>query len=271
MDTPNFLYVLFVVFFLAIGGVVFAAWVAEARAAKARAQAKRAKRAAARAAAPRPPELEMVQTDDSTAGPNSNAVFQPCNMGKPIKTTTGVLTGRSQLYWDFWTQLLNRVGTEHPGWTKRTTPTRASRYNLPTGTSAVSYSTAFTQQGLSVQLYFSSPNASINSGRFEALRAIKDEFERVLGQAAQWDDKPGKKAAAIGVTSQFENVADADLWPAMLDWVLEQQVRFRQAVEAVGGAKRLKETMPCTRFAEPRPTVDMPDALLGDPTSLSQN
>ena len=253
MDTSNFLYALFLVFFLAIGGIVLGVRVAEAKAAKARAQARRAKKAAARAAAPRPPELEIevVQTNDFTPGrPNSDVVMQPHNMGKSVKTATGVnpLTGRSQLYWDFWTQFLNRLGTEHPGWTKRTTPTRASRYNLPTGTSAVAYSTAFTQQGLSVQIYFSSPDASVNLGRFGALRAIKDEFERALGQAAEWDDKPGKKAAAICVTSQFDNVADADMWPAMLDWVLDQQVRFRQAVEAVGGAGILKETMPCMRL-----------------------
>lgn len=242
MDSPNFLYVLFLVFFLGIGGIVLAAWVAEARAANARARASRAKRAAARAAASRPL--------NPTPGPNSDAVIQPRELEKPVTTATGEnsLTGRSKLYWDFWTQFLNRLGTEHPGWTKKTTPTRASRYNLPSGTSAVAYSTAFTHQGLSVQLYFNSSDASINSGRFEALRAIKDDFERALGQAAEWDDKPGKKVAAIGVTSKFDNVTDADVWPVMLDWVLDQQVRFRQAVEAVGGAGKLKETLPHTRL-----------------------
>ena len=254
MDTAYFFYVLFLVFFLAIGGIVFGAWVGQARAAKARARTATAKKAAARDADARPSglEIEVVQTDDSTPAPNSNVVTRPSNLGKQVKTATGAdaLTERSKLYWGFWEQFLNRVGTEHPGWTKRKTPTRASRYNLPTGTSAVAYSTALTQQGLSVQLYFSSPDASINLGRFEALRAIKDEFERALGQAAEWDDKPGKKAAAICVTSQFDNVADVDLWPAMLDWALDQHVRFRQAVEAVGGVGRLKETMPCIRFAE---------------------
>ena len=92
--------------------------------------------------------------------------------------------------------------------------------------------------------------SSINFGRFEAFRAIKDEFERTLGQAAEWDDKPGKKAAAICVTSQFDNVADVDLWPVMLDWVLDQHVRLRQAVEAVGGVGILKETAPYMRFAK---------------------
>lgn len=245
MEMVDFFYVLFLVFFLAIGGTVFAAWVARARTARARAQATTARKAAARGADARP-------SGPAIPAPNSNVVTQPSNLGKQAKAATGVdaLTERSKHYWDFWEQFLNRVGAEHPGWTKRKTPTRASRYNLPTGTSGVAYSAAFTQHGLTVQLYFSSPDASINLGRFEAFRAIKDEFERTLGQAAEWDDKPGKKAAAICVTSQFDNVADVDLWPAMLDWVLDQHVRFRQAVEAVGGVGILKDTMPCMRFAD---------------------
>ena len=68
---------------------------------------------------------------------------------------------------------------------------------------------------------------------------MKDHFEQAVGEAANWDDKPGKKAAAIYVNSQFDDVADVDLWPAMLDWVLDQHVRFRRAVEAIGGPASL--------------------------------
>ena len=250
MDSVDFFYVLFLVFFFAIGGIVFAAWVAQARAAKAQ-RLNRRRQETPMLALPGS-RSRWSRPTTPTPAPNSNVVTQPSNLGKQVNAATGVdaLTERSKRYWDFWEQFLNRVGAEHPGWTKRTTPTRASRYNLPTGTSGVAYSTAFTQQGLTVQLYFSSPDASINLGRFEAFRAAKDEFERTLGQAAEWDDKPGKKAAAICATSQFDNVADVDLWPAMLDWVLDQHVRFRQAVEAVGGVGTLKETMPRMHFAE---------------------
>jgi Domain of unknown function (DUF4268) len=212
-----FLLVLFVVFLLVLGGIVFAVRTAEARAA-ARAQAASARKKAAG-------YLDF------------NPVAQPNDEGKQVKVATaaGAITARSKLYLDFWEQFLNRVGSEHPRWTTRKTSHRDSRYDLPTGTSGVVYSTAFTQRGLRVELYFKSPDASINRDRFEALRAIKDHFEQALGEAAGWDDKPGKKAAAIYVTSQFADVAEVDLWPAMLDWVLDQHVRFRQAVEAVGG------------------------------------
>jgi Domain of unknown function (DUF4268) len=250
MDAASFFYILFLVFFVAIGGIVLGALVVKTRPAKARTRVATAEKAAARHADMRPAEveIEVVQIVDATAAPKSDGATKPSTFSKQGKAAT--LTERSKLYWDFWEQFLNRVGAEHPGWTKRTTPTRGSRYNLPTGISAVSYSTAFTHQGLGVQLYFSSRDARINSGRFEALRAMKDEFERALGQVAEWDDKPGKKAAAICVTSAFGDVADVDLWPAMLDWVLDQHGRFRQAVEAVGGLGRLKETTPSMRFAE---------------------
>jgi hypothetical protein len=224
MDTAaDFLLVLFLISFLVLGGIVFAVRAAEARAARARAAAARARAARAEKEAARYADL--------------NLVAQPNDGRKQVRAAAdaGAMTERSKLYWDFWEQFLTRVGSEHPGWTKRRTSTRDSRYDLPTGTSGVVYSTAFTHQGLRVQLYFTSPDASINRNRFDALRAIKDRFEQALGEAARWDDKPGKKAAAIYVTSQFDDVADVDLWPAMRDWVLHQHVRFRQAVQAVGG------------------------------------
>jgi hypothetical protein len=255
MDAANFFYILFLVFFVAIGGIVLGALVVQTRPAKARAAKARARAAAAGKAAARDADIlpaavgvEVVQADGSTAAPGADGLTQPSKLAEQGKAAA--LTERSKLYWDFWEQFLNRVGTEHPGWTKRKTPTRASRYNLPTGTSSVFYSTAFTHQGLGVQLYFSGPDSRVNLGRFEALHAIRDEFERALGQVAEWDDKPGKKAAAICVTSQFVDVADVELWPAMLDWVMDQHGRFRQAVEAVGGLGRLKGTMPSVRLAE---------------------
>jgi hypothetical protein len=234
MDGADFFLALFLVFFVVLGGIVLAARAAEvraaaARAATARAQAAWAEKQAARDADTRfsGVEIEAVQIGNSTPAPNFKPVAQPNDWGEQVKAASGAgaLTERSKLYWDFWEQFLNRIGTEHPGWTKRKTSKRDSRYDLPTGTSGVVYSTAFTQQGLRVQLYFRSPDASINLGRFEALRAMKDQFEQALGEVARWDDKPGK----------FDDVADVDLWPAMLDWVLDQHVRFRHAVEAVGG------------------------------------
>lgn len=238
MHPAVFFLVLFLVFVLVLGGIVFAARTAEARAAAARAQAASAEKEAARDVDTRFPgvEIEVDQIGDSTPAPNFKLVTQPNDWGKQVKAATGAgaLTERSKLYWDFWEQFLNRVGTEQPGWTKGKTSKRDSRYDLPTGTSGVVYSTAFTQQGLRVQLYFRSPDASINLGRFEALRAMKDQFEQALGEEAVWDEMAGRKAARVYVTSPFDDIADVDQWPAMIDWLLDQHVRFRRAIQAIG-------------------------------------
>ena len=71
--------------------------------------------------------------------------------------------------------------------------------------------------------------------RFEALHAKKDQFELALGESAVWDEMPGRLATRVYVPSPFESVADVDQWPAMIDWLIDQHVRFKYAIQAVGG------------------------------------
>ena len=57
------------------------------------------------------------------------------------------------------------------------------------------------------------PDAATNLGRFEALRAMKDQFEQALGEAAVWDEKPGRKSKAVYIQSQFGGVENVEQWP----------------------------------------------------------
>jgi hypothetical protein len=182
-------------------------------------------------------EIQVVRIGESIPAPNFTLVAQPNDWGKQVKAATGAgpLTERSKLYLEFWERFLNRVATEHPGWTTAKASTPWGWYDLPTGVSGVMYETVFAHQGLRVQLYFSASDAAVNAKRFGTLQEMKVQFEQALGQVAEWDDKPAKKAAAVYVQSEFKNVASVDEWPAMLDWVMDRQVKFRQAVEAVGG------------------------------------
>lgn len=150
-------------------------------------------------------------------------------------TGAGPTTERSKLYGEFWEKFLNRIASEHPGWTTAKASTPWNWYDLPTGVSGVVYQTIFGPQGLRIQLTFGASDADVNMKRFKALQAMKVEFEQALGQMAEWDDKPEKKAAAVYVQSEFKDVLSVDEWPAMLYWVMDRQVKFRQAVEAVGG------------------------------------
>ncbi|PQP50705.1 DUF4268 domain-containing protein [Mycolicibacterium austroafricanum] len=182
-------------------------------------------------------EIEVVRIGDSPYAPNFKLVAQPNDWGKQVKAGTGVggLSERSKLYWSFWQLFLDRISTEHPTWTKAKASTADSWYDLPTGSSNIVYSTAFALKGLRVQLYFRSPDAAENLDRFNALRAMQTQFEDALGEPAVWDEKPGKKAATVYVQAPFKNITETEQWPAILDWLIDQHVRFRRAFEAVGG------------------------------------
>lgn len=152
------------------------------------------------------------------------------------------MTERSKLYWDFWEQFRSRVVSEYPGWTNRKTSTRDSWYSLPTGTSVASLEPTFTQKGLEVQLYFGGPDPEVNTARFEALHAQQEQFEQALRQVAVWDGMTGRKAARVCTTSAFNDVANVEQWPAMIDWLLDQHLRFRRAIQAIGGLASLDQS-----------------------------
>ena len=186
-------------------------------------------------------EIDVVRIGDSPPAPNFKLVAEPNDWEKQVKAATaaGAMTERSKLYWDFWEQFRTRVVTEHPDWTRRKTSTRESWYDLPTGIGGALFSTAFTRGHLVVQLYFADADPTVNLARFEELRTKKDQFEQALGQQAVWDEMAGRKATRVYVTSSFDDVEAVDQWPAMIDWLLDQHVRFRQAVEAIGGLDSL--------------------------------
>jgi hypothetical protein len=89
--------------------------------------------------------------------------------------------------------------------------------------------------GLRLQIYFKDPDPAVNLARLKALHAKKDQFEQALGESAVWDEMTDRLAARVYVTSPFDSVTDIEQWPAMSDWLIDQHVRFKRAVQAVGG------------------------------------
>lgn len=143
---------------------------------------------------------------------------------------------RSQLYWDFWLQFRDRVANEQPDWKARAGTSRTSpNATLPAGTARTIFCSAFKPGPLRLELAFVDPDPGVNLARFEALQRKKEQFERALGENAVWDEMAGKNDTRLYVVSPFESVDDRDEWPAMMDWLIEEHVRFKRAIQAVGG------------------------------------
>jgi hypothetical protein len=165
-------------------------------------------------------------------------VAQPNDWEKRVKKATSVAGGqasaREQQYREFWEAVLDRIRAEHPSWTRARTTGR-SWANTVTGSSGAVISMAWTRSELIVQIYFESPNADLNSSRFDALYSRREEFEAALGEAATWDEMDGRKAARIMLSSPFTDLTDKDEWPQMIDWLVQKQIAVRRALTAVGG------------------------------------
>ncbi|SFC85773.1 protein of unknown function [Nocardioides terrae] len=184
-------------------------------------------------------QIEVVRIGASEPAPAFRLVAQPNDWEKTVRKTTaaaGDVSTRTATYRRFWEALLDRIRAEHPGWTRGRTSDQ-SWVNTMSGMPGAVLSMAFRRDGLVMQLYFEDRDANANTERFEAIRSHQCEFEEHLGASAIWDDMPGRKACRIVVVSdQFKDVADEDQWPAMFEWLIQQQLRFRAALNAVAAA-----------------------------------
>lgn len=180
--------------------------------------------------------MQVVRIGDSMPAPAFKLVAQPNDWGKQVKaaTSAGESSEKGRLYSDFWDQLLARIHSEHPTWTRARTSTRASWLDLTLVPGAVLES-SFTRVGLSAWIYFGAPEESANLARFQELAAVREQFESALGAAATWDEMSRRKATRIGLMSAFSSVTDTKQWPQMIDWLLDVQARLRAALNAVGG------------------------------------
>ncbi|HEX7060043.1 MAG TPA: hypothetical protein VF176_09355 [Solirubrobacterales bacterium] len=66
-------------------------------------------------------EVEVVQIDESAPAPLLTLAVEPSERQRKIRQRVDVsqLSGKPKLYADFWTRFIERVRTEHPGWTRR--------------------------------------------------------------------------------------------------------------------------------------------------------
>lgn len=182
-------------------------------------------------------ELDVIEDGAATAVDRVRAwLTGRTNAQEPVAASSATATDRSQLYWDFWLQFRNRVANEHPAWKARAGTSRTSpNATLPAGSPRTILCSAFKPGPLRLELAFVDPNPAVNVARFEALRAKEAEFERALNGPAAWDEMRGKNDTRVYVVSRFGSVDERDQWNAMTDWLIEQHVRFKSAIEAVGG------------------------------------
>lgn len=182
-------------------------------------------------------EINVVRIGDSAPAPNFDLIAQPNDWEKQVRTLTGAtstVSERSKTQRDFWERTLQRIRTEHPNWTRARTSS-GPWVNISLGVAEVVMEMHWYREGLVAQIYFTSQDEEVNSRRYEALLAKRADFEEALGETPKWDPMLGKKASRVLLNSGFTDIADRQQWDKAIDWLIDAQVRLREAFEAVGG------------------------------------
>lgn len=143
------------------------------------------------------------------------------------------LTATNALYKQFWEQFA--VEAKKRGWTNATPPAQ-NWWSLPTGTATVTWGVSYAMFGARSELYFGSPDASVNLERLAKLEAHREAIQAEYGEdEILFDDLPGKVATRLEVRLQDKKIADEESWPEVVAWMVDTQARMRAAVDAVGG------------------------------------
>lgn len=181
-------------------------------------------------------ELGVVRIGASDPAPSFRLVAQPNDWEKTVRATTqNETTGKQTLYREFWIRWIDLVHGDRPTWSRATRPPRESWFSMTTGVSGVTYYTSFTRRGLSSELVFESPDAEVNTARFEALSAHRPALEEAYGASLDWQSLPNRKATRVAEYLPDADVAKAGEWETYLRWLLDRQTRLRDALATAGG------------------------------------
>lgn len=188
-------------------------------------------------------EVTVVRIGTSPPAPLLRLVVQPNDWGKQVKARAHAettATSKQAAYRQFWTQFLEQVATDRPTWTSSRNGLAQNWWALPTGRSDLSYNCAFAKAGLSSELYFQHPDPDVNTTRFTAAQAKREQLEDTYGQPLQFEPLTGRKGCRI-VDYQPGAIEQTEQWPQYIAWFIDTQTRLRQAVTAIGGVTAITD------------------------------
>ena len=182
-------------------------------------------------------ELGVVRIGDSEPAPSFRLVAQPNDWEKTVRTATtkSEATGKQVQYRAFWSRWIDVLHAERARWSRATRPPRDSWFSTTTGSSGATYYTSFTRRGLSSELVFESPDALVNTARYESLLEQRRDLEAAYGGPLDWQELADRKATRVADYLPDADVTREPEWDKYLAWVLDRQTRLRAALAAIGG------------------------------------
>lgn len=173
-------------------------------------------------------EIETVKVGTDAVSVKLEPRVLPDTASKRAKTKATGTTPLEEMYAQFWSQLLDKLRTVHPGWSNATGPT-TSWVPLPARNATVHYTLVFGgNKTARVELYHQPRAGDSSEELFQAL--LERKVESVVGLPLDWDPLPARKAMRISV-SRSGDVQDEAAHPELTDWFIDVAGRFRSAFQ----------------------------------------
>jgi Domain of unknown function (DUF4268) len=181
-------------------------------------------------------QIGVVRIGDSKPAPLFSLRAQPNDWHAQVAAaakSTSKQAGKAPLYQAFWARFLERVRSEHPGWTNARKPQTANWFDMPCPfKGGPFYAVSFAQGGkLRNELYIDTGDAQGNMALFERLAALKDEIEADFGGPLVWEDLPAKRACRVADYGDGD-VINGDQFDAYIAWFFDSGTRLRAALGA---------------------------------------
>jgi hypothetical protein len=181
-------------------------------------------------------ELKAVQIGDSAAAPLLDVVAQPSDWQKHLKsvaTSSGVVSAKQALYYQFWDRLLQRVHADHPQWTHSQTPNKDNWLGMPSPIPGTTLCFVFPAgHRLSAELYLQLPGPDQNLALFHQLAELRPQLEAFFGDKLTFDDLPKAKGCRIA-RYMSGDITETDQHDGYINWFIDSGVRWRQALGSI--------------------------------------
>lgn len=182
-------------------------------------------------------ELGAVRIGDSAVAPLLETRVEPSDWHarlSAVARSATEATGKPALYQQSWGRFLDRVHSEHPGWTRARSAPTGNWLNLPCPLKGdAHYALSFAQGGrLRAELYVDAPDPAQVEHVFAALESHQEQLEATFGAPLSWEPLPERRASRVAAYGEGD-VADLDDHDAYIDWFFDTLGRLRVAVEQV--------------------------------------
>jgi len=129
----------------------------------------------------------------------------------------------------YWTQLIEAAEKQGVTGLSGRTATKGNWMNVSTGIRGVQFVIQIRTDGVSIILYFDSPEREANKTFFDFTREHAEQIESAMDAELDWRRMDDNKSSQVVLSRSFDGL-DREAWPKMVAWHLAKLAHFEKAL-----------------------------------------